>query len=158
MQIGLENDADRKCKGYSRGMRRRLSVAMALIGDPKLIILDEPSREIDPTGKKHLWSTLQRLRRDNKIILIASPNVQECENLCSRIGLMINGRLQYVGTTPEIKKKFLNGYTVNFHLKKRFAVDDAGDLDFVGDIKANIEAILEDGVFREAQNVCCTIK
>jgi ABC-type multidrug transport system ATPase subunit len=148
-KLGLVNDANRRCGQLSLGMQRRLCVAIALIGSPKVIILDEPSRDIDPSMKKHIWNTLQRLQKDGKVIIIASQNVHECEHMCGKVGLMINGRLQYVGTTKEIKNKFLNGYTVSFKLTKRFSVDDASDFETVAEIKASIELILDEAVFRD---------
>ncbi|XP_035706403.1 ATP-binding cassette sub-family A member 3-like [Folsomia candida] len=148
--LGLENDSNLLCGNFTPGMKRRLCVAVALIGNPQVIILDEPSRDIDPSMKKYIWGTLQRLQKDGKVILLASQNVHECENLCGKLGLMVHGRLQYVGSAREIKSRFLNGYTVTFKLTKRYSVDDASDLETVSDIKTSIEACLDDALFRDA--------
>ncbi|CAG7732334.1 unnamed protein product [Allacma fusca] len=145
--LGLENDADRQCKDYSGGMQRRLCVATALIGDPQVIMLDEPTSGVDPAGKRHLWNTLQRLQRIGKIVVLASHNVQECEILCGRIGLLISGRMRYVDSTVEVKKMFLNGFTVSF----RFKHSDKGESLFpIGDLKQEIETVLGECILREA--------
>jgi ABC-type multidrug transport system ATPase subunit len=145
--LGLENDADRPCKDYSGGMQRRLCVATALIGDPQVIMLDEPTSGVDPAGKRHLWNTLQRLQRIGKIVILASHNVQECEILCGRIGLLISGRMRYVDSTAEVKKMFLNGFTVCF----RFKHSDKGESLFpIGDLKQEIENVLGECILREA--------
>lgn len=154
---GLEHDADRMCRDYSGGMQQRLRVAQALIGDPKVIILDEPTTGVDPGGKRHLWTTLQRLQRIGKAIIITSHNVQECEVLCTRIGLMTNGRMRYVERTHELKKMFLHGYVLvlRFKLLKMgndSVAPDAG-VSPAADARQEIESLLGECFLREAHQV-----
>jgi len=123
---------------------------LALIGSPKCLVLDEPSRDVDPSMRKIVWSTLQKVRKDGKTLVVASQDVHECEHLCGKVGLMVNGRLQNIGLTREIKRKFLNGYTVQFKLTKRYSVEDTSDIQTVTHIKTSIEEVLIDGIFKEA--------
>lgn len=158
--LGLEHDADRPCRDYSGGMQRRLCVATALIGDPRVILLDEPTSNVDPAGKRHLWNTLQRLKRHGKIVVLASHNVQECEILCDRIGLMVSGRMRHVDTTSNIKQMFLNGFSISLRFAHRRNIElvgvDSGY--FIVESRQEIESILGECVLREAHHVSQNIE
>eukprot|EP01069_Polyplicarium_translucidae_P000688 Polyplicarium_translucidae@DN1352_c0_g1_i1.p1 len=102
--------ASRPSKALSCGNRRKLSLALALIGDPALLIVDEPTSGVDPVSRRKLWALLYSMRESGRAIVLASHSMDECEALCDRIGILKNGRLICVGSPGHIKAKFGEGY------------------------------------------------
>ena len=104
--VGLDHAKNIKSKKYSLGMKQRLSIAMALINDPKLLILDEPVNGLDPQGIIEMRLLLQKLNREKGItIFISSHILAEVEKLCTHVGILYNGILQFQGTMSELKAK-----------------------------------------------------
>lgn len=101
--------ADRLAKKYSGGMRRRLSVAISLIGDPKVVYMDEPSTGLDPASRKMLWDVVKHAKQDRAIIL-TTHSMDEAEYLCDRIGIFVDGNFQCLGTTDELKARYGGSY------------------------------------------------
>eukprot|EP00252_Welwitschia_mirabilis_P007191 TRINITY_DN18340_c0_g1_i1.p1 TRINITY_DN18340_c0_g1~~TRINITY_DN18340_c0_g1_i1.p1 ORF type:complete len:520 (+),score=89.88 TRINITY_DN18340_c0_g1_i1:193-1560(+) len=97
--------ADRQSKKYSGGMKRRLSVAISLIGNPSVVYMDEPSTGLDPASRSKLWSVVKQAKQDRAIIL-TTHSMQEAEVLCDRVGIFADGRLQCIGTTGELKSRY----------------------------------------------------
>ncbi|KAF3671214.1 ABC transporter A family member 8, partial [Capsicum annuum] len=93
--------ADKLAKKYSGGMRRRLSVAISLIGDPKVVYMDEPSTGLDPASRKMLWDVVKHAKQDRAIIL-TTHSMDEAEYLCDRIGIFVDGNFQCLGTADEV--------------------------------------------------------
>lgn len=107
--VGLTHAQNFKAKKYSLGMKQRLSIAMALINNPKLLILDEPVNGLDPQGIIEMRLLLQKLNREKDItIFISSHILAEVEKLCTHIGILYNGELQFEGTMAELKAKNTN--------------------------------------------------
>lgn len=101
--VGLAHDADRKVGGYSRGMRQRLGLADALVKDPAILILDEPTVNIDPEGVRELLLLVERLRSDHGVtVLLSSHLLHQVEQVCDRIGIFVGGRLVASGTIDEL--------------------------------------------------------
>ena len=105
-------------KEFSGGMKRRLSVACSLIGDPSVVYLDEPSTGLDPASKHRLWSVVQEAKKGKSIIL-TTHSMEEAEVLCDRIGIMADGFLQCIGTSSEMKLRFGDGYTLNASINRQ---------------------------------------
>jgi len=104
--VGLTHAKDMKAKKYSLGMKQRLSIAMALVNNPKLLILDEPVNGLDPQGIIEMRLLLQKLNRERNItIFISSHILAEVEKLCTHIGILYNGQIQFEGTMAELKAK-----------------------------------------------------
>lgn len=104
--VGLDHAKNIKSKKYSLGMKQRLSIAMALINDPKLLILDEPVNGLDPQGIIEMRLLLQKLNREKGItIFISSHILAEVEKLCTHVGILYNGILQFQGTMSDLKAK-----------------------------------------------------
>jgi ABC-type multidrug transport system ATPase subunit len=93
--------ADKLVSKYSGGMKRRLSVAISLIGDPKVVYMDEPSSGLDPASRKDLWNAVKSAKQDRAIIL-TTHSMEEAEFLCDRIGIIANGSLQCIGNSKEV--------------------------------------------------------
>ncbi|HEU4840846.1 MAG TPA: ABC transporter ATP-binding protein [Ilumatobacteraceae bacterium] len=101
--VGLAGDADRKVGTFSRGMRQRLGLADALVKDPSILILDEPTVNIDPEGVRELLLLVERLRTDQGVtILLSSHLLHQVEQVCDRIGVFVSGKLMASGTIDEL--------------------------------------------------------
>nr|CAB3468272.1 unnamed protein product [Digitaria exilis] len=101
---------DKQVKKYSGGMRRRLSVAISLIGDAKVVYMDEPSTGLDPASRKSLWNAVKQAKQDRAIIL-TTHSMEEAETLCDRLCIMVDGSLQCIGTPKELIARY-GGYYV----------------------------------------------
>ncbi|CAO2188698.1 unnamed protein product [Urochloa humidicola] len=96
---------DTSVSKYSGGMKRRLSVAIALIGNPKVVYMDEPSTGLDSRSRNDLWNIIKRAKKDCTIIL-TTHSMEEAEELCDRIGIFINGNFHCIGTPKELKARY----------------------------------------------------
>ncbi|XP_027330167.1 ABC transporter A family member 7-like [Abrus precatorius] len=101
--------ADKQAGKYSGGMKRRLSVAISLIGDPRVVYMDEPSTGLDPASRKSLWTVIKRAKQSRAIIL-TTHSMEEAEALCDRLGIFVNGSLQCVGNPKELKARYGGTY------------------------------------------------
>jgi ABC-type multidrug transport system ATPase subunit len=109
-------------KTLSGGMRRRLSVGIALAGDSKVIFLDEPSTGLDPRSRRLLWDIILKFRQTGqRSIVLTTHSMDEADVLCTRIGIMAKGQLRCVGTSLHLKRKFGFGYrlSITFDAKKK---------------------------------------
>ncbi|XP_058110844.1 ABC transporter A family member 7 [Magnolia sinica] len=100
---------DRQSGKYSGGMKRRLSVAISLIGDPKVVYMDEPSTGLDPASRNNLWNVVKQAKQDRAIIL-TTHSMEEAEVLCDRLGIFVDGSLQCVGNPKELKGRYGGSY------------------------------------------------
>ncbi|RZC79896.1 hypothetical protein C5167_042471 [Papaver somniferum] len=101
--------ADKQAQTYSGGMKRRLSVAISLIGDPKVVYMDEPSTGLDPASRNQLWNIVKRAKKDRAIIL-TTHSMEEAEALCDRLGIFADGSLQCIGNPKELKARYGGSY------------------------------------------------
>ncbi|XP_010689557.2 ABC transporter A family member 7 [Beta vulgaris subsp. vulgaris] len=97
--------ADKLSGKYSGGMKRRLSVAISLIGDPKVVYMDEPSTGLDPASRNNLWNVVKQAKQDRAIIL-TTHSMEEAEVLCDRIGIFVDGNLQCIGGPKQLKGRY----------------------------------------------------
>nr|QVT92306.1 ABC transporter [Salvia miltiorrhiza] len=101
--------ADKQAHKYSGGMKRRLSVAISLIGDPKVVYMDEPSTGLDPASRNMLWNVVKRAKQ-NRAIILTTHSMEEAEHLCDRLGIFVDGSLQCVGNPKELKGRYGGSY------------------------------------------------
>ena len=118
---------DKKVKELSGGNKRKLSTLIALVGDPAVIYLDEPTAGVDPATKRYLWDALCKVRDEGKCVVLTSHSMEECEALCTRIAIMVNGNFKCLGSTQHLKNMFAEGCTLTIKIKKypRGFEDDA---------------------------------
>lgn len=111
-RLGLVAYADRCAGTYSGGNKRKLSTAIALIGDPSVVFLDEPTSGMDPGARRFLWNSVLEMVRGGQAVVLTSHSMEECEALCSRLGIMVNGRFKCLGSIQHLKNRFGSGYSV----------------------------------------------
>lgn len=102
--FGLTDAADKRAGTYSGGMRRRLDIAMSLIGSPKIIFLDEPTTGLDPEARNDMWRTIRRLAKNGTTILLTTQYLEEADELADRIAVLNNGKIVANDTAEELKK------------------------------------------------------
>lgn len=102
--VDLENELQKKVEDFSGGMKRRLSLAIALLHNPDILLLDEPTVGIDPSLRQKIWLTFEKLKRNGVLILVTTHVMDEAER-CSRLGMIRNGQLIAVGTPDELRKQ-----------------------------------------------------
>jgi ABC-2 type transport system ATP-binding protein len=100
----LETFADRACKTYSGGQRRRVDVALGVIHEPSVVFLDEPTTGLDPQSRAHMWDEVRRLRDEGMTVFITTHYLEEADALCDRIAIMDNGLIVAEGTSAELKR------------------------------------------------------
>ncbi|MCC3372529.1 ABC transporter ATP-binding protein [Cohnella sp. REN36] len=105
-RFGLTDAADRKASTYSGGMRRRLDIALSLVGNPQIIFLDEPTTGLDPEARIEVWKTVKELADGGTTIFLTTQYLDEAEQLADRIAILHEGRIIANGTLSELKKLF----------------------------------------------------
>jgi ABC-2 type transport system ATP-binding protein len=115
-QFDLTDAAGKLAGTYSGGMRRRLDLAMTLVGNPRLIFLDEPTTGLDPRSRQTMWQIVRDLAASGITILLTTQQLEEADELADRIALLDHGRIVAEGTADELKRRIPGG-----HIELRFA-------------------------------------
>ncbi|MBB5634064.1 ABC-2 type transport system ATP-binding protein [Cryobacterium mesophilum] len=102
-RFGLTDAGRRRASTYSGGMRRRLDIAMSLIGDPPVVFLDEPTTGLDPEGRLEVWQTIRTLAGKGTTVLLTTQHLDEAEQLADRIAILHDGRIIRKGTLDELR-------------------------------------------------------
>jgi ABC-type multidrug transport system, ATPase component len=108
-RVGLENEMTKKVGSFSHGMKKRLSIAQALLNDPKILILDEPTNGLDPVGVRQVKQIIRDCNDNGITIFVSSHNLLEIQEICTHIGILKNGRLITEGTIGDIRRLESNG-------------------------------------------------
>uniref|UniRef100_A0A669BJS1 P-type phospholipid transporter n=1 Tax=Oreochromis niloticus TaxID=8128 RepID=A0A669BJS1_ORENI len=111
-KLGLAKYSNKSAGTYSGGNKRKLSTAIALIGCPPVIFLDEPTTGMDPKARRFLWDCILSVIREGRSVVLTSHSMEECEALCTRMAIMVNGRFKCLGSIQHLKSRFGDGYTV----------------------------------------------
>jgi ABC-2 type transport system ATP-binding protein len=119
-QFDLAGPAGKLAGTYSGGLRRRLDLAMTLVGNPRLIFLDEPTTGLDPRSRHSMWQIVRDLAADGITILLTTQQLEEADELADRIALLDRGRIVAEGTADELKRRIRGG-----HIELRFAAERA---------------------------------
>jgi ABC-type multidrug transport system ATPase subunit len=101
--VGLEAAATKKVKAYSQGMRQRLGIALALLGQPQVLVLDEPTNGLDPQGMREVRTLLRRLAGEGTTVFVSSHLLAEVEAMCDRVGVLARGRLVAEGPPSNLR-------------------------------------------------------
>ncbi len=141
----LTEFADRKCKTYSGGQRRRVEIALGIIHEPKIVFLDEPTTGLDPQSRAHMWDEIRRLRTDGMTVFITTHYLDEADALCDRIAIMDHGEVVAEGTPTDLKRE-ISGDVVQVGLDLAATGEAAKLLD--GEEYVNRLEVLEEGGLR----------
>jgi ABC-2 type transport system ATP-binding protein len=117
--VGLTGRQKELASGYSKGMGQRLSLAQALLHDPDILFLDEPTDGLDPGGRRDVRVILQRIKQQGKTVFLNSHLLQEVESICDRVAIMAKGQVRGVGSVSELTRQS------SFGINMRVAVPDA---------------------------------
>uniref|UniRef100_A0A8D1IGB3 ABC transporter domain-containing protein n=1 Tax=Sus scrofa TaxID=9823 RepID=A0A8D1IGB3_PIG len=128
--LQLEPHADKLISTYSGGNKRQLSTAIALMGKPSVILLDEPTTGMDPVAQRLLWDAVTWARESGKAIVISSHRMEECDAFCTRLAIMVQGKFMCLGNPQHLKSKFGNIYILNIKAKIYTHEDKLDDLKF----------------------------
>jgi ABC-2 type transport system ATP-binding protein len=104
-KMGLTEEAKRKAEKYSSGMKRRLSLILALIHDPQIAFLDEPTVAMDPQSRHAVWDFIKELKKEDKTIILTTHYMEEAEELCDRVGIIDHGKLIALGSPKDLISK-----------------------------------------------------
>ncbi|XP_069039700.1 ATP-binding cassette sub-family A member 2 [Lepisosteus oculatus] len=121
-KLELAKYADKPAGTYSGGNKRKLSTAIALIGYPSLIFLDEPTTGMDPKARRFLWNLILDIIKTGRSVVLTSHSMEECEALCTRLGIMVNGRFKCLGSIQHLKNRFGDGYMITVRTKTSSSV------------------------------------
>lgn len=105
-RFGLSDAADRRASTYSGGMRRRLDIALSLVGKPQIIFLDEPTTGLDPEARIEVWKIVKELANGGTTVLLTTQYLEEAEQLADRIAILHEGKIIASGTLSDLKKLF----------------------------------------------------
>lgn len=118
--MDLQDYVDTRANQLSGGNRRKLSVAMALIGNPPLIFLDEPSTGVDPQAKRFMWNIISKIstQRKKSAVIITTHSMEEAEALCTKMGIMVSGEFKCFGSATHVKDKYGTGYELEIKVRE----------------------------------------
>ncbi|XP_062816350.1 ATP-binding cassette sub-family A member 2 isoform X1 [Anolis carolinensis] len=123
-KLELSKYADKPASTYSGGNKRKLSTAIALIGYPAFIFLDEPTTGMDPKARRFLWNLILDIIKTGRSVVLTSHSMEECEALCTRLAIMVNGRLKCLGSIQHLKNRFGDGYMITVRTKSSLNVKE----------------------------------
>lgn len=102
--VGMSDWANTKVKGYSKGMRQRIGIAQALVNDPALVVLDEPTDGVDPVGRRDIRNILARVKEEGRTVFLNSHLLSELEMVCDRVAILVQGKVASQGTIDELTR------------------------------------------------------
>ncbi|KAJ8247643.1 hypothetical protein GJAV_G00248620 [Gymnothorax javanicus] len=140
-KLGLVKYVDKAAGSYSGGNMRKLSTAMALIGGPPVVFLDEPTTGMDPKARRALWNCILSIIKEGRSVVLTSHSMEECEALCTRMAIMVNGRFRCLGSVQHLKNRFGDGYTIILRV--------AGLNPDLGPVMGFIETVLPGSILKE---------
>jgi len=144
-RLDISHKAHALSKDLSGGQRRKLSIAMAVIGNPDCVFLDEPTTGLDPNTRRFVWNYIEDLKKD-RVVVLTTHSMEEADALCARIGIMVNGRLMTLGTPQQLKQAYGTGYKLTLTVSEEI---DAAN----GDISSSLNEMYgEDIQFDDAMS------
>lgn len=126
-KIGLEGREKSYVKNFSGGMRRRISVALACIGNSRVIIMDEPTTGMDPKSRIKVWSLINKVKR-NRVVLLTTHAMEEADQLATRIAIMVKGKVACLGNSIYLKSRFGKDYRLSIICKEPEMVQETREI------------------------------
>ncbi|MEJ2354518.1 MAG: ABC transporter ATP-binding protein [candidate division WOR-3 bacterium] len=112
--VGLKKSLDKRIGGYSKGMIQRIGFAQGIIGNPDFVVLDEPLSGLDPLGRREIKDLIVKINKKGKTILFSSHILSDVEAICTRLGIIINGKMKQVGSLGEVLKEDIRYVEIEF--------------------------------------------
>lgn len=140
--VGLRDWSKAKVKGFSKGMRQRLGIANALIGNPDLVVLDEPTDGVDPVGRKDIREVLLKLRDQGKTVFLNSHLLSELEMVCDRVAILVQGKVYAQGTIEELTRE-----------SRRYEIEVLKGFDRADELGAVLDRVAPGGVLASGASV-----
>lgn len=134
-RLGITNILKKQYKEMSTGQKRRLHLALAMIGDPDVIFLDEPTAGLDVEGRVSLHEEIRRLRKEGKTIIMASHDMAEVESLCDRIAILKDGEIAFLGRANELTAGMKVIYKIQLKLSAPLVLNNASLTSYKGEIQ-----------------------
>ena len=131
----LEEKSDAFYSQLSGGQKQRLALAMALVNDPEVVFLDEPTAGLDPQVRREIYDRIEQLRREKKTVLLTTHYIEEAERLCDRVAIVDNGRVIAQGTPRELKQKSAGRTRIEVRLAKPVSDGSLASLEAVADCR-----------------------
>lgn len=118
-EMDLESYRNIHANNLSGGNKRKMSVAMAILGNPPIVFLDEPSTGVDPQAKRFMWNIISKIStlRKKSAVIITTHSMEEAEALCTKMGIMVGGNFKCFGTSQHIKDKYGTGYELEMKIR-----------------------------------------
>ncbi len=155
-KVGLSEVVDKRTGQYSRGMRQRLGLADVLIKNPEVIILDEPTSGIDPTGVKEFLEMIVELSREQGLtVLFSSHHLHQVQQVCDRVGIFVQGKLLAEGNILELSKKLFSGIPYVIEAKISNIHDKNNPVDWLTNVLKEIEGISSINLKNEMFQINC---
>jgi ABC-2 type transport system ATP-binding protein len=139
----LSEYADRRCKTYSGGQRRRVDIALGIVHEPKVVFLDEPTSGLDPQSRAHMWDEIRRLRSEGMTVFITTHYLDEADALCDRLSIMDYGEIVASGTPAALKRE-ISGDVVFVGLPAGVpprAAEVLGTTDFINKLETHDDGV-----------------
>lgn len=143
--LGFQMHLKKKVSNISGGHKRKLSVALALIGEPAVVYMDEPTSGMDPTAKRCVWNALSSYRELGNSIVLSSHSMDECQALCTRMIILLEGKMMAIATSYQLKQK----YSKTGHLVILMTKEYAGDVGNLNRLKSVLTMTLTDFEVKE---------
>jgi ABC-2 type transport system ATP-binding protein len=142
--VGLEGWGDKKIGKYSKGMVQRLSVALAIINDPAVLIMDEPTIGMDPEATAHFRNLFINLSKEGKTVFISSHLLDEVQRICTHVGMINKGKMIFDGPLSEVLETFTQKWVIAAELKKttKQIISSLQKLDFVENVRTDENKLL----------------
>ena len=133
-EVGLEQARRVRVKHLSGGQERRLLIGIALIGNPEILVLDEPSAGLDPSARRNLWDIIDRQRQRGGTVLLSTHHMDEATQMCDRLAIIVDGRVAAEGEPEELIRQYSATATVTFTVPRPVTSADLAEFGLVGNI------------------------
>ncbi|XP_029171757.1 ATP-binding cassette sub-family A member 5-like isoform X1 [Nylanderia fulva] len=148
--LQIHEHADKQTQECSGGTRRKLSFAMAMVGGPKVVLMDEPSTGMDPRSKRFLWDTILASFQGGRGAILTTHSMEEADALCSRVGIMVKGELRCIGSTQHLKNLYGAGYTLEMKLLGGDCTPTTPSGDRIATLKEFVAGLFPDATLEES--------
>lgn len=139
-EVDLKDARKVRVKYLSGGQERRLLIGIALIGDPSVLVLDEPSAGLDPSARRNLWDVIERQRAKGTTVLLSTHHMDEATQVCDRLAILVGGRIAVAGEPDALIREHSATATVSFEVTSARSVEDIQALGIEGEIKSSLSS------------------